>query len=118
MPFQEDPQMRLQQWGANLCSGFWDLSSELRGTRRPLTHAPDAGAYAEWRRTGHAVSFGTAAPFVDESRAVLPAWTVRGVDAGYSRWEHPWLNPQAREATEKQFLDNVSTRLLLKQRGN
>jgi hypothetical protein len=55
---------------------------------------------------------------VDESRAVLPAWTVRGVDAGYSRWEHPWLNPQAREATEKQFLDNVSTRLLLKQRGN
>ena len=36
MPFFEDPNVRLQQWGANLHNNTVEFESELRGLKRPL----------------------------------------------------------------------------------
>jgi hypothetical protein len=47
---------------------------------------------------------------VQESRASHPAWMVR--DREQARWEQPWLNPQA--PIEKDFYDNIQTRILEK----
>ena len=34
LPFQEDPQMRLQRWGANLQTNTVDMESDLKGMTR------------------------------------------------------------------------------------
>ena len=36
MPFFEDPNVRLQSWGANLHNNTIEFESELRGLKRPL----------------------------------------------------------------------------------
>ena len=38
LPFLEDSQIRLQQWGANMWSDSTNLESEFRGLGRPLNH--------------------------------------------------------------------------------
>jgi hypothetical protein len=47
---------------------------------------------------------------VEESRASNPAWTYK--DLEQSRWDYPLINPQAN--LEKQFHENVQTRILEK----
>ena len=36
MPFNNDPHIRIQKWGANFCSNMMDINSDLRGMSRPL----------------------------------------------------------------------------------
>jgi hypothetical protein len=38
LPFWEDPNIRLQRWGANLKTNTTDFESELRGMTRKLNH--------------------------------------------------------------------------------
>ena len=115
LPFFADPQIRLQRWGANLGTNTTNLESDLLGLSRKYTR--DDPLLNDYRRhaavTQPAVPPGSCAtenPFVSESRTVMPAWTFREMQV--PRWETPWLNPQAH--TEKDFLDNVQTRILEK----
>ena len=111
MPFQNDPQLRLQGWGANLCTNAINLESDFRGLTRKLNrdsimkneytvHLADSSQYM----------YDRAASFIDESRATHPAWMYR--DAEQSRWEHPFINPQ--DNFECKFNWNVQTRILEK----
>jgi hypothetical protein len=110
MPFMEEPQMRLQKWGANLQSNTVNLESDLRGMTRKLNRDDiPSNEYRNHATDSHPLQFyASQNPFVEESRASHPAWTYRAVPV--DRWEQPMLNPQSN--LEKPFLNNVQTRIL------
>lgn len=111
LPFQEDPHLRLQGWGANLRTETVNLESDLIGlTRTANRDHVESNDYAKKSVSSSAPSYRVAAPVVEESRASLPAWQFRELE--HPRWEQPWLNPQAH--LEKPFHDMVPTRLLEK----
>lgn len=112
LPFMEDPQIRMQQWGANLRENTTQLESELRGLTRTLCRDNTyLNNYQTQNTTNTNVpSYRSAEPFVDESRASHPAWMFRGIET--PRWEEPFCNPQVN--LEKPFAENVSTRILEK----
>jgi hypothetical protein len=60
--------------------------------------------------TGGIMTYASAQPFVEESRATNPAWMYRSADV--NRWEEPWLNPLV--GLEKPFHENLQTRILEK----
>lgn len=111
MPLQSDPQLRLQGWGANLCTNAIELESDFRGLTRKLNHdLLGENEYAKHEVQSDMYLYDTAKPVVDESRATHPAWMYR--DAEQTRWEYPWINPQ--DNFERVFPWNVQTRILEK----
>ena len=115
LPFMEDPQMRLQRFGANIHSNSVNLESDLRGMTRKLNRDySDLNNFQEHQvKTQPAQFYSSQEPFVEESRASHPAWMYRVVEP--NRWEQPWLNPQAN--LEKPFHTNVQTRILRRNWG-
>ena len=111
LPFIEDPQMRLQRWGANLMTNTVNVESDLRGMTRKLNRdVIELNSHKKKEVEGRLVSYPVTESFVDESRATHPAWMYR--DLEQPRWEQPFLNPQAN--LEKRFHDNIQTRILEK----
>ena len=111
MPFQDDAQLRMQGWGANLQTNTINLESDLMGlSRRVGRDDIDEQDYKKHAVSTQPVSYPTSAPFIEESRATHPAWMYR--DLEHSVWEEPIVNPQAN--LEKPFHDNIQTRILEK----
>jgi hypothetical protein len=106
----EDPQMRIQRWGANLMTDTTNLESDLFGIGRKLNHNYDRTYMDDTVSNATTVSFPSSSLHVDESRATHPAWMYKDLD--HTRWEVPFLNPQAN--LEKGFHDNINTRMLEK----
>jgi len=112
LPYIEDPHIRMQKWGANKLTNDINLESDLFGLTRKLQRdnvetndhklyqvSADIKSYPVQKDT-----------LVDESRVTHPAWSYR--DLEQSRWEMPFLNPQAN--VEKRFHSNIQTRILEK----
>lgn len=111
MPFQEDAQLRLQHWGANLRTNSIHLESDLMGLTRNLQRDDvNENNYKMQEVSSQQKSYSNARPFIDETRATHPAWMYR--DMVQPRWEEPFINPQAN--LEKPFHDNIQTRVLEK----
>jgi len=111
MPFQDDTNLRLQKWGANLRTNTINLESDLIGLTRPLQRDNiETNIYKDQKVASSQISYSTNQPFVEESRASHPAWMYR--DLEHPRWETPIINPQAN--LEKPFHDNIQTRILEK----
>lgn len=111
LPFIEDPNMRLQSWGANKRTNMVGLESDLFGLTRPLNRdLIDANDYKKNSVTTTTVQYKTMQPFVEESRASHPAWTYK--DLEHSRWENPFINPQ--NNIEMQFNSNIQSRIIEK----
>jgi len=109
VPFLEDSQMRLQKWGANMCSDSTNLESEFRGLGRPLNH--DVKTYQDYPiYKGYQISFPSSDVHVEESRVSHPAWMFR--DLEQTRWEVPLINRQAHAILP--FDDPIQTRILAK----
>lgn len=110
MPFYEDPNQRLQTWGANLHNNTVNLESDLKGLTRPLTRddVKKNNYKTHAVQTSVSRSYPVAEPYVEESRASHPAWTYRGMELPV--WETPFLNPQLH--LENPFATNIQTRLL------
>ena len=108
LSFQEDSQLRLQKWGANLHTETVNVESDLIGLTRSLTR--DAHTFTQTSVQSQLPVYSMAAPRVEESRASIPAWQFKELEQ--PRWETPWTNPQAH--LEKSFPDNLPTRLLEK----
>lgn len=111
LPYFEDPQVRLQKWGANLQTNTVGVESDLRGlTRRHNRDHIDHNQHAAHSVSSSASRYASAKPFVEESRASHPAWMYK--DLEQPRWENPLLNPL--NGLEKTFDENIQTRLLEK----
>lgn len=111
LPFIEDPQIRLQYWGANQMTNTVNLESDLRGLTRKLNRdLINENNYKLAASGGYHMEFPSSETFIDESRATNPAWMYRDIEQ--TRWEEPILNPQLN--IEKNFHDNIQTRLLEK----
>ena len=110
LAFFEDPQFRLQRWGANLQTNTVTLESDLRGLTRKLGRDYDSSEYTKHTVPSDTLLYPTQQPIVEESRATHPAWTFR--DLEHPRWEEPWMNPQAN--VEKMFHCDIQTRILEK----
>jgi hypothetical protein len=111
MPYQNEPQMRLQRWGANITEDIIHLESDFLGLTRPLNRdLPDMNDYQKHAVNTRQVSYSAVDPFVEESRASHPAWMYK--DLEQPRWELPWINPQSN--LELHFPNNIQTRILEK----
>lgn len=113
LPFQEDPQLRMQLWGANMMQDAINVESDLRGlTRRLNRDNMEINQYNGVAAVPQVpvMSFSSAEPFVNESRATHPAFLFRTVEN--QRWDEPIHDPQAN--LEKRFHDNIQTRILEK----
>ena len=110
MPFQDDAQLRLQQWGANLRTNTVNLESDLMGITRPLNRDDVNENNYVGKVESSAIPYSSQQPYVQESRASHPAWMYR--DLEHPIWEQPIVNPQAN--LEKPFHDNIQTRILEK----
>jgi hypothetical protein len=111
LPFFEDPQLRLQGWGANFRNNSVNLESDLLGLTRPMNRdLVDVNDYKIHSVATSHPYYRSSQPFVEESRASHPAWMFR--DLEHSRWENPLLNPL--NGLEKGFHENIQTRILEK----
>jgi hypothetical protein len=111
IPFMNDPQIRLEKFGANLRTNKINLESDLLGLTRKLNRdLTDENDYKKKEIPSNSVSFSRKDPFILESRASHPAWIYK--DLEQSRWELPLINPQAN--IEQPFHFNVNSRILSK----
>ena len=112
--FFNDPQIRVQKWGANLMSVVngapIDIDSDLTGRTRKLSKYC---TNKKFPNTGTPVTTKITYPvcgeaLTDESRVTHPAWMYRALP---QTREYPlFFNPQ--ENTCMQFHNNLNTRLL------
>jgi hypothetical protein len=111
LPFVEDPNIRMQVWGANLRNNTTNLESDLRGLTRKINRDyVEENDYKQHAVYSSPNSYRNDEPFVEESRATHPAWMYK--DLEQPRWESPFLNPL--NGLEKGFRENIQTRILEK----
>ena len=114
--FMDDPQVRLQKWGANLKSvvngGPIDIDSDLTGRTRKLTKYCSKEQFKGNNQLNvQDIQYPVCNQAVtDQTRATHPAWTARDLPQDHS-YILP-LNPQ--ENTCFTFHNNLSTRILEK----
>jgi hypothetical protein len=114
--FYNDPQIRMQKWGANLHSVIngapIDIESDLKGTTRKLSKYCQNKKFPN---TGVPISQKNEYPvcgdaLTDQSRVTHPSWLYRALPQNR---EYPlFLNPQ--ENVCLRFQNNLNTRLLEK----
>lgn len=113
MPFQEDPHLRLQCWGANMASNAIQLESDLRGMNRKLTKDCNTeNNHIVHQSPIYNVNYGTSSSFVHQSRAEMPAWEVKGLKSNREEYLH--YDPQNPVHLSLGFHNNLSTRILEK----
>ena len=111
LPMQNDAQLRMQYWGANIRTNTINLESDLKGmTRTTNWHHADAQDYRRGATESQQVDYPNEAPFTEDSRASHPAWMYR--DLPHDNWSFPILNPQNMATIEPQFFMDIQTRLL------
>lgn len=109
--FNEDPHIRLQHFGGNSMNNMIDIEGHLLGRKQVLSR--DYLGYDEYDKSiGRKVEYGTKTEYTLESRAEVPAWSFRGVDQQYTRFEHLWINPQ--DNVNVNFNYNIQTRIMEK----
>jgi hypothetical protein len=112
LPFIGDPHMRLQYWAGNFMENGVGIEDDLRGlTRRAAGH--DSSQYDKHAAYTTKKSFPiNETVLVEESRAVVPAFTFR--EANMYRFDYLHLDPQAN--LEVPFNYNMNTDILVKDR--
>lgn len=113
LPYVNDPQWRLTQWGANLRSTEGhpiDIDSDLMGLTRNATKDCVNNVYQRNQVRTEPIQYKTVGGLTDESRATHPAWMYR--DAEQTRWYPLHLNPL--EHTCIPFHNNIQSRIVEK----
>lgn len=111
--FCEDPHIRLQGWGANLRTNTINLESALLGLNRPLNHdCMEKNNYKDHQPSNRQYIYGSSEPFVEQSRTIMPAWTLRDAEQGKTvpaRWNYLHEDPQEHYGIP--FVNCTNTRL-------
>jgi|TARA_B110000483_G_C18206048_1_gene547637 hypothetical protein len=107
-PFIEDIHIRLQKWGANLHNNTIELENDFRNMNNRLSN--NMKNYKDLEAVTSENNYPDEAPFIDESRASLPAWTFRDMES--NRWEYPLHDTQ--KNIERPFIFNEQSRISLK----
>ena len=111
VPMQNDVQLRMQKWGANMYTNTVNLESELLNIDKKLgTHSTDRMDHLKQTVMTGPVAFPVSNPFTEESRATHPAYQYR--DLEQSNWSFPQLNPQNLATIEQPFLFDIQTRIV------
>jgi len=111
LPYSDEPQMRLQGWGANFSNNMVNLESDLRGLTRTLNRdLIKENDYKTKEVIPERSYYRNTQPFVEESRASHPAWMYK--DLEQTRWENPIINPL--DGLEKPFTFDIQTRIIEK----
>jgi hypothetical protein len=118
--YMEDPQIRIQKWGANLRTNSVNLESELIGLGANQGNSNNRflsrdclvkDQYQTYNVNSEPIEYPSCSNlYTEESRTIMPAWTAR--DLEQVDWYTLPLNPQ--ENTCLPFQNNVSTRILEK----
>jgi hypothetical protein len=118
--YMEDPQIRIQKWGANLRTNSINLESELIGLGANHGNSNNRflsrdclvkDQYQTYNVHSDPIEYPSCNNlYTEESRTIMPAWTAR--DLEQVDWYTLPLNPQ--ENTCLPFQNNVSTRILEK----
>lgn len=109
----EDPQMRLQKWGANYMTNSVDLESNLKGIR-PLNSRDCIGTFELMDYDANATEIeypSNNCLYTEQSRSIAPAWELRDQESQLPRYP-TILDPQ--ENVTMQFQNNLNTRILEK----
>ena len=109
----DDPQIRLQKFGANLSINVVDINSGLAGVNKQLdrdhyvknTRDPAFNDY--YLRNSYPI---IKEAITDQPRATQPAWELRGLEQNH--WNYLLKNPQ--NHTEISFEHNINSRILEK----
>lgn len=115
MPFNADPHIRIQKWGANFSTNMMDINSDLRGMTRPLNK--DFIEINDYKKFSVAPKVANSNPetvnyITDETRATNPAWVLKEHES--NRMEPPFINPVDMTFLKKPFYENLNTRILEK----
>ncbi len=109
----EDPQIRIQKWGANLRTNTINLESDLLGVNRRAARRDciQQDNYKSYNVQSQSISYPSYTKEITEQpRTIMPAWTAR--DLEQVDWYYPQLNPQENVCIP--FQNNLSTRILEK----
>jgi len=99
MPFVNDPQVRMQKWGANRHNNFVQVESELLGMTNKLSIRD---CFSATEPNASPVNYPThKAEITGQSRTVTPAWEVRSVQQ--PRWETLHVDLQAHALVPFQY---------------
>tara|TARA_Y100000591_G_scaffold263369_1_gene236495 strand:- start:444 stop:1010 length:567 start_codon:yes stop_codon:yes gene_type:complete len=111
VPFEEDPHVRLQKYGANLRTNTINLESDLMGLTRSLNRdCVGLNQYTSHQVKSSRMNYSSQQPFTEQSRVTHPAWLYK--DLEQVNWNILPLNPQANVCLP--FHNNLSTRILEK----
>ena len=108
-----DPQIRLQKFGANLSRNVVDINSELLGVNKQL----DRDHFVKNTRDPKFTLYYDKYVFpsfnkeiTHQPRATEPAWQIRGLET--CNWDYPLFDPQ--KHIERNFANNINSRQLEK----
>jgi hypothetical protein len=108
----EDPQIRIQKWGANLRTNTINLESELLGINRELNNdCLNKNNYKNYNVSNEKINYpSTKKLYTEQSRTTNPVWWYR--DLEQNNFNYLPLNPQINVCFP--FQNNLSTRILEK----
>ncbi len=116
--FIDDPQIRLQKFGANISNNIVDLNSTLLGLNKIQSNCnemkdinTERGGNNNLTKEFDIKNFPVYSyAITDESRLMMPAWTLRDME------NQNWINMthQKLNNIEMKFSNNVSSRILEK----
>ena len=133
MPFNADPHIRIQKWGANFSTNMMDINSDLRGMTRPLNK--DYVEINEYKKFSVTPNLANSNPAVvnyitDETRATNPAWVLKekemnlwngtlgatrlGSDGIIAEGNYTWSNQRLLSTLEPPFINPVDMTFLKK----
>lgn len=126
--FMEEPQIRLQKWGANIRTNTMNIDNDLKGLTRKINYRhTDAYSHEPFAVNSFNVEFPIKTPFVEETRTTHPSWMYRSLENIRMPQEeynnrilpiYPQTAPgnfyQGSFGLQKGFHENISTRILEK----
>lgn len=108
LTFFDDPHIRMQRWGGNLRTNFYNLERELQ---IPSSNLKDCINVKESRTfTIKKDTYENENEITSQSRTTHPVWEFR--DKEHNNFDYLFMNPQ--ENIYNPFQNNISTRILQK----